>query len=68
MKKLTYAELAESDIILTIPHGLALPKAVWAELEPYIGRETPKDTTYRIPAYLGRQLEYIARLAKEGEA
>lgn len=65
MRKLTDSELSEPDVILTIPNGLALPKAVWAELDLYIGQETKQGTVYKIPAYLARQLTFIARIERE---
>lgn len=65
MRELTVQELIEPDVYLTIPHGLALPESVWDEIEVYIGRETPRGTVYRIPAYLARQLEFITKLVKD---
>jgi len=62
MRRLTDEELAEADVTLVMTRAQydALPAAVYEQLRLYVGRDDGRRITYRVPAYLYREMEAMA--------
>ena len=62
MRQLTDKELAEADVTLVMSQAQydALPAAVCEQLRLYVGRDDGRRITYRVPAYLYREMEAMA--------
>lgn len=68
MRQLTNEELAEGDVTLVMTRAQydALPAAVYEQLRLYVGRDDGRRITYRVPAYLYREMEAMAASKQTG--
>jgi hypothetical protein len=68
MRRLTNEELAEGDVALVMTHAQydALPAVVYEQLRLYVGRDDGRRITYRVPAYVYREMEAMGARQEGG--